>query len=576
MLRLSVPMLAMLSAALLLTGCRPKASQGSTAAPPPKVTLFLASPNPVPPGSVTDLAWAVQGGGELTCALDSNGDGKPDITIQPCPEAGSRSVTAPGAGNHHLTLTVRDAQGRTASQATTLRVTPGAGTNAASTAPAPAPGGSQTAPDWTRTLASGADDTATAVAADADGNTFVVGFTAGGMEGAVNSGANDAFVAALTPDGHTRWLRQFGGAGDDRAMAVALSGAGEVYVAGQTSGTVPGGSSSGSGDAFLVKFDADGKRLWVRQFGTSGADLASGVAVGPTGNVFVAGDTNGTFVDNVYAGGDRDAYVAKFDASGDLVWIRQFGGAGDDRGRDVATDREGDVLVTGFTKGTLPTNTAGGEADAFLAKFDGNGQRVWLRQFGGDQADFAYAVSIAGGSDVIVAGDSYGNLPGGRHTGVIAGFVASFDANGNRRWVNEFGAEDAVVFPNGAAVGPGGAIVVSGYTNTDLRGSGTQPGYFETFALKLGPGGQRLWLREFGKTATELKTGVAVDGQGRVTVVSTGNFVSGAQGSAGSAAGNARAGPSAGGNAGSASAGGASTSSPEPGTMHVLVVQYPP
>lgn len=425
---------------------------------------------------------------------------------------------------------------------------------------APGPGGPEAAPSWTRTLASDGADTVTDVAVDVEGNAVVVGYTAGSLEGAANAGGNDAFVAALDPDGRTRWLRQFGGSGDDRAMAVALSAAGDVYVAGQTSGTVPGGSSNGSGDAFLVKLDRDGRRQWTQQFGTSGADLASGVAVGPTGNVFVGGDTNGTLAGNRYAGGATDAYIAKFDASGDLDWIRQFGGPGEDRERGLAVDAGGNVVAVGFTKGTLPANRSAGEADAFVARFDGNGQRVWIRQFGGDRADFAYAVTIAGGNDIVVTGDSYGIMPGGRHTGVIAGFAARFDANGNRRWLTEFGAADAVVFPNGATVGPSGDIVLSGYTNTDLEGSGTQPGYFPTFALKLAPGGQRLWLREFGKSSTELKTGVGIDGRGRVTVVSTGAFVNGGKGGA----------------ATSGATGGTSSPAPEPGPMHVLVVQFPP
>jgi len=580
MRRLSVLLLAILSVALLVSGCRPRSSGSSAgnaaASAPPKVALFLASPNPVSPGDVTSLGWALEGGGEdLTCALDTNGDGKTDVTVRSCPQAGSRTLTAAGAGSYRLTLTVRDAKGRSASQSTTLHVIAGAGAPAAgagaTTAPAaaPAPGSSDAAPEWARTLASDAADTVTGVATDPDGDAVVVGFTAGSLEGGASSGANDAFVAKLDPDGKTLWLRQVGGSADDRAMGVALAPDGGVYVTGQTSGNVPGGSSSGAGDAFLVKFDANGERQWVRQFGTSGADVAAGVAVGPTGNVFVAGDTNGTFTGNGYAGGDRDAYVAKFDASGDLVWIRQFGSPGDDRGRGVAVDQGGNVVVTGFTRGAMPTNAPGGEADAYLAKFDGNGQRVWLRQLGGEQADFAYAVAIAGASDIVVTGDSYGTLPGGRFTGIIDGFAARYDANGNRRWLTEFGAADAVVFANGVAVDSGGDIVLSGYSNSHLKGSGGQPGYFLTFVTKLSPSGQRLWLREFGDSATELKTGVGVDGQGRITAVSTGAFVSAGQ-DAGAGGGSGSSG------AGGASSGSSSATPAKAAPMHVLVVQYPP
>ena len=103
------------------------------------------------------------------------------------------------------------------------------------------------------------------------------------------------------------WIRQSGTSSDETASSLSTDG--NVYVAGNTQGTLPGQTSAGDLDAFVRKYGADGNVVWTRQFGTSGPDVGWGVSVDASG-VYVAGQTGGTFAGQTSAGGD-DIFVAK-------------------------------------------------------------------------------------------------------------------------------------------------------------------------------------------------------------------------------------------------------------------------
>lgn len=374
---------------------------------------------------------------------------------------------------------------------------------------------------WARAFGSDRADHAAGVAVRSDGTVVVAGYTDGTLTGAASAGESDLFVAAFDGSGQRQWLRQFGGRGADRATGVAVDRRGDAYVSGFTSNSLPTADSVGAGDAFLAKLGPDGTLLWLRQFGTTGADYARGVAVDITGNVFVGGDTNGTLAENASSGGDGDAFLAKFDASGDLVWLRQFGSAAADKVTAVATDARGDVLAVGTTGGALPTNRALGSSDAFVTKFDGNGVRVWVRQFGSEGADYAYGVAVDQDGGVFTTGFTYGSLPGNSSSGNIDGFLAHFDANGNRTMVRQFG-DNGAVFGYAVALDAAGNPIVGGWSDLDPLGSSAAPGpwraYLATFDAQGAPRGSR----QFGTSGMEQPVGLAVDGSGGVYVTTSG------------------------------------------------------
>ena len=137
---------------------------------------------------------------------------------------------------------------------------------------------------------------------------------------------------------------------DDFAQSVTVDSSGNIYISGGTYGSLDG-TNAGSVDAFLTKFDTSGNELWTEQLGTAYTDGSNAVATDSAGNVYIsgitAGDLGGTNA------GANDAFLTKYDASGNLQWSRQIGTISDDRSYSVAVDSSGNIFISGFTRGDL-------------------------------------------------------------------------------------------------------------------------------------------------------------------------------------------------------------------------------
>jgi hypothetical protein len=163
-------------------------------------------------------------------------------------------------------------------------------------------------------------------------------------------------------------------------------------------------------DAFLSKYDQAGVLHWTRQLGTNRDETGWGVSANKLGDVFMWGYTTGDLAAPNTSG--NDAFISKYDSLGHLQWTRQlgtfslvasFGG--------VSADELGNVYFAGHTLRPL-VDGASNNWDAFAGKYDADGELVWIRQFGTGEIDDAYGVSWDGDSNLYVAGRSFGNLWG--------------------------------------------------------------------------------------------------------------------------------------------------------------------
>jgi hypothetical protein len=272
-------------------------------------------------------------------------------------------------------------------------------------------------PLWTRQLGTADYDTSSGVAVDASGNVFITGHTHGDLDGP-NAGNEDAFVAKYGPAGNLLWTRQLGTAAYDSSEGAAADASGSLLIGGGTEGSLDG-LSAGGRDAFVSKYDPAGDLLWTRQLGTASHDDGRGVAVDAAGNVFLCGSTEGSL--GGPNAGDRDAFLSKYDPAGNWVWTRQLGTADFDDSRGVAVDAAGNVFITGETEGDLGRPNAGG-CDAFVAKYDPAGSLLWTRQLGTADDDWSFGVSAGGFGDVWISGMTYGGL-GGPNAGHYDAFV---------------------------------------------------------------------------------------------------------------------------------------------------------
>ena len=127
-----------------------------------------------------------------------------------------------------------------------------------------------------------------------------------------------------TTDGEAAWTLQFGTEDDDLAWGVIVDAEGNVYVVGEAGRALPDLESLGGTDAFLRKYSKDGGVIWTRQFGTDDFDQVWDIAAGRDGDLYLVGSTGGSFQGH-QGQGDLDGFVARYDGDGDQVWVRQFG-----------------------------------------------------------------------------------------------------------------------------------------------------------------------------------------------------------------------------------------------------------
>jgi hypothetical protein len=220
--------------------------------------------------------------------------------------------------------------------------------------------------------------------------------------------------AAAAPD----WVVQFGEDYIDQARTVAIDPAGNVLV----------GGLWGGWDGFVGKYDATGRRMWIRTIsapeGGSNTQV-NGITADASGNVIVAAATSGSLA--APRRGLDDVFVAKYAPSGRIIWRRQFGRDRVDVATGVAVDRSGNTVIAGYTDGSVAGPNVVGDEDGWIARYSPAGARVWLLQFGSDEDERIEDVAVDPSGRAYVAGSTWSNLA--RPPQYYDGFLARFPAD---------------------------------------------------------------------------------------------------------------------------------------------------
>ena len=367
-----------------------------------------------------------------------------------------------------------------------------------------------------------------AVAVDAGGNVYVAGYGNGPWGEPIRPfvGSENAFVAKFDASGSLLWLTFLGGgvASGDIGYGIAVDAGGSTYVTGTSAGSwgAPINDYAGGGDTFVAKLDTSGALLWNTFLGGTGNDAGRGIAVDASGNVSVTGRSDSSWGTPVRPWqGFYDAFVARLDADGTLLWNTFLGGgvvSGYHTGYAVAADPGGSVLVTGDSNMPwgAPIGPWSGLRNAFIAKIDGDGALVWNTFLGGnEESGFGIAVDASGG--IVVTGSSSGRSWGApiRPMGAYGdAFVAKLDAGGTLAWNTFLGGDQGDV-GKGIAVNMNGDIFVLGDSGSNW---GAPPraftAFMDPFVAKLDAGGALLWNTFLGGASWDYGYGIAVDADG--------------------------------------------------------------
>jgi len=366
---------------------------------------------------------------------------------------------------------------------------------------------------WSRQIGTSGHDHGHSIAVDASGNAYICGDTRGSL-GGPTAGGRDAFLLKYDGSGSLLWSQQIGTWNDDYGYSVAVDASGNAYITGNTEGSLPEPTAGGR-DAFLAKYDGSGSLLWSQRLGTSGNDSGRSVAVDAFGNAYITGSTEGSLAEP--NAGHYDAFLAKYDGSGSLLWSQQIGTPSGDYGTSVAVDASGNAYISGSTDGSLGGPNAGDGGDAFLLKYDGSGNLLWSQQIGTPSGDYGYGVAVDAFGNAYISGYTHGSL-GGPNAGGYDTFLVKYDGSGSLLWSQQIGTSSHD-YGRSVALDASGNAYITGST----EGSLTEPnaGYYDAFLAKYDGSGSLLWSQQIGTSRWEYGESVALDAFGNAYI--TGN-----------------------------------------------------
>ncbi|NJR26250.1 MAG: S8 family serine peptidase [Richelia sp. CSU_2_1] len=310
--------------------------------------------------------------------------------------------------------------------------------------------------EWKRQseISSAGYDSSSGIAVDRAGNIYTAGRTSGNLAGS-NLGIYDAWISKYNSAGELIWQRQTGTTGYDAASSLAVDNDGNAYAIGWTDGN---GGNSSDRIAWISKFDSNGNEIWKKQLGTSDYDVSKGaISIGSDGSLYIVGRTNNNLPG--ISQGSTDAWVAKYDSNGNRIWVKQIGTAAWDEAKSVASDSDGNIYIAGSTKGNLGGTNAG-DADAWLAKYDSIGNQVWKQQIGTIAEDEAFGVAVTNNGYVYLSGHTQNKL-GDNFSGNIHEWTGEFDIMREALYTNDksklggiyYGSADAWVAQFDAVTG---------------------------------------------------------------------------------------------------------------------------
>ncbi len=324
---------------------------------------------------------------------------------------------------------------------------------------------------WAKSAGSVGDDNGATMCTDDSLNVYLVGTVNGtaifGTDTLIGFGGDDCFLAKYNSAGTLIWVRHMGGAGADEGTDVLLDKNGDLVLSGCFSNTCSFDTitaiSQGGSDAFIAKYSSSGHVKWISTQGGTSDDLGFGIAIDNNNKILYAGlfTTSATFgtVTLTGLGANYNTFVSRYSSTGNLEWIKQAGGNGPTNTLAIATDLNGSVYITGYFSGTTHFDTTSfickGQVDAFVSKYDNNGNRRWTKRFGGPNYDYSFAIATDKQANCYIAGDTGA-------TAHIHIFINKYDSAGAFEWTKTAGGYGQLNAAYGLATDAAGYLYVNG------------------------------------------------------------------------------------------------------------------
>jgi hypothetical protein len=325
---------------------------------------------------------------------------------------------------------------------------------------------------WTRLIGSSQQDYAKALATGPDGSIYVSGVTIPSLGAQYTSGG---FVTKFHADGTIIWSSLLNTEVYAQALTTGLDGS--IYVSGFAAKNLDGQLNAGSLDSFITKYNANGAKLWTRLVGSSKDDYSFALTTGLDGSIYLAGVSTGTINGQSTSGG----IVTKVNPDGTVLWTRILGTSV--TAYALTTGLDGSIYVSGTAYSDLDGQNNSGYNDCFVIKFNQDGNKVWTRLFGTVGNDYSRSLTIGLDGSIYVSSYAAINLDGQTNNGSFDSFVTKFSPDGTRLFTRRLGTNSSPDDINALATGLDGSIYVSGFTANSLDDQNNS-GSYDAFLIK--------------------------------------------------------------------------------------------
>ncbi len=335
-----------------------------------------------------------------------------------------------------------------------------------------------------------------------------------------NNGSTDYWIVKTNSIGILEWEKNFGGSNFDSG-AVLKETSDEGFIVTGSSRSTDGdvSANNGASDSWILKLDGDGLIEWEKNFGGSQLDGTVDILETSDGGFLAIGGTTSMDGDISTIKGSSDVLMIKLSASGEIIFIRTFGGSNPDNGISGLETTDGGFIFIGTTEsnnGDVTNNN--GSADYWIVKTNSMGILEWEQTYGGSDVDFVTSIISTEDQGYLVAGtsgSSDGDITNPKGQWDI--WIIKLDENGNLLWEKSFGGSENDAVPSIYPAEDQGYII-AGASNSSDGDVSENFGIGDIWILKIDSNGNVLWQKSFGGSENEFARSIFLTADGGLII----------------------------------------------------------
>ena len=264
----------------------------------------------------------------------------------------------------------------------------------------------------------------------------------------LNKGNEDVVIIKINNKGEKKWIRTFGGSKNDVAFSIVKANDNGFIITGTTESIDYDfeGLNNGETDIFVLKINEAGEKQWVKKFGTYGKDVAYTIISDKNNGYILAGSYNHNSGDlSGQFKGNFDVPIIKISNNGEFEWFKSLGGSEKEICYSIIIDNDGNYLLTGESQSNDGdfSNQNKGRDDIFVIKLNKFFDKIWVKTYGGSESETGISIIVNSKGHYLVSGVSRSNDQDliGMNRGREDAYILEIDKDGNKVWLRTFGGD---------------------------------------------------------------------------------------------------------------------------------------